>query len=343
MLHERREGVARHPIKDVRSTVERVLLVDEHAGAWVGRLRQRFPDLPVEACTEAAALPGLLAAFRPTIAYSCKTDAIPGPAHRPLLDCPSLAWLQVGGSGYDHLAGWESRPFLLTNGKGVLAPYLAETVMGALLALSFGLPRYLRQQQARLWQKHTSQPLAGRTMLVVGTGAVGRAVAERARPFGLRLIGLNRTLSPLPAFDALRPLAELRHSLAEADIVSLHLRLTPETRGLIDRSMLAAMRPGTLFLNSARGGLVDEAALVEALAAGRLAGAWLDVFATEPLPPESPLWRLDNVVLTPHCADTVAGWEERFAGFFLENLERRLAGQPLLNLVAPDAATDPSP
>jgi phosphoglycerate dehydrogenase-like enzyme len=321
--------------------LERVLLVHEHGLSWLPRLRRRFPGIEAEACTRPEALPGRLAAFRPTVAYSCKTEGFPGPAHRALLDAPELAWLHVGGSGYDHLAGWEGRPFVLTNSRGVLAPFLAETLMGALLALSSGLRGRLRDQEAGVWRPRSWQPLAGRTMLLVGTGAIALEVARLARPFGLKLVGLNRTVRDLPGFDEVRPLSALRESLPEVDIVSLHVRLTEETRHLIDRSALAAMREGALFLNTARGGLVDEAALVAALAAGRLGGAYLDVFETEPLPPSSPLWRLDNIILTPHCADQIAGWEDRFAAFFMDNLERRLTGRPLLNVVA--AATAPGP
>ncbi|MEK0083480.1 D-2-hydroxyacid dehydrogenase [Benzoatithermus flavus] len=322
--------------------MERLLLVHEHADAWLPRLRRRFPDLEVRTCTEATVLPRLIAAFRPTIAYSCKTSGMPGPTHRPLLDAPDLVWLHVGGSGYDHLAGWEERSFVLTNSRGVLAPYLAETLMGALLALVSGLRRHLRQQEAGIWRPNPWRPLAGRTMLLIGTGAIAREVARRARPFGVRVIGLNRTVRDLPEFDEVRPLHALRASLAEADIVSLHLRLTAETRHLIDRSVLSAMREGTLFLNTARGGLVDETALVEALEQGHLAGAYLDVFEEEPLPRESLLWRLDNVILTPHAADQIADWEDRFADFFMDNLERRLDGRPLLNVVAAETAPGPS-
>ena len=316
--------------------MERLLLVHEHAANWLGRLQRRFPGLPVEVCAVPAQLPQLLTEFRPTIAYSCKTEAMPGPAHRPLLACPSLTWLHVGGSGYDHLAGWEALPLVLSNSRGVLAPYLAEAVLGALLALSFGLPRFLRQQQARHWQKHAWRPLAGRTLLVVGTGAVGRAVAKLAGGLGLRTIGLNRTVASLPGFDAVRPLGELHACLAEADIVSLHLRLTPTTRHLIDAAALAAMPAGAMLVNTGRGELVDTAALVDALTQRRLAGAYLDVFEAEPLPAESPLWQLDNVILTPHCADLVADWELVLADFFLDNLERRLGGRPLRNVVTPD-------
>ena len=316
--------------------MERLLLVHEHAEGWLDRLRRRFPDLEVEVCARPDRLPGLLATFRPTMAYSCKTAGIPGSAHRPLLDCPTLCWLHVGGSGYDHLAGWETRPLLLTNSRGVLAPFLAEAVMAALLALSFGLPRFLRQQQDACWQKNPWRPLTGRTLVILGTGAVGCEVARLARAFGVRTIGLNRTVAPLPHFDAVLPLTELLPSLAEADIVSLHLGLAEETRHIIDGKALRALPAGSLLVNTGRGGLVDEAALVAALRAGRLGGAYLDVFETEPLPPDSPLWGLDNLILTPHCADAVADWESRLADFFLDNLERRLTGRPLLNVVAPD-------
>jgi phosphoglycerate dehydrogenase-like enzyme len=248
--------------------LERLLLVHEHAAAWLARLQRRFPSLAVEVCAEPDRLTGLLAVFRPTMAYSCKTEGIPGPAHRPLLDCPTLRWLHVGSSGYDHLAGWETRPFVLTNSRGVLAPFLAEAVMAALLALAFGLPRFLRQQRAGHWQKNPWRPLAGRTLLIVGTGVVGCEVARLARPFGLRTIGLNRSVTPLPNFDAVLPLEELLRSLAEADLVSLHLRLAPETRHIIAARALAALPPGAILVNTGRGRLVDDAALVAALRAG---------------------------------------------------------------------------
>ena len=161
MLHEAAPVSPVTPAPAQGDALERLLLVHEHAEGWLDRLRRRFPDLEVEVCARPDRLPGLLATFRPTMAYSCKTAGIPGPAHRPLLDCPTLRWLHVGGSGYDHLAGWETRPLLLTNSRGVLAPFLAEAVMAALLALSFGLPRFLRQQQAGVLAEEPVAP-AGR-------------------------------------------------------------------------------------------------------------------------------------------------------------------------------------
>jgi phosphoglycerate dehydrogenase-like enzyme len=313
---------------------ERVLIAHAGADAWLDCLRARFPDLPVAVARDPAGLAAALREGAPTVAYSCKTDDFPGPAHRPLLDVPGLRWLQVGGSGYDHLEGWRGGGIVLTNAAGVLAPALAEATVGAMVALAFGLKRYVRQQEAREWRKGTWRPLAGRTLLVVGVGAIGREVALRAKALGMRVVGLVRRPRELPGLDEVRPLTGLREALAEVDVVSLHLRLTPETAGLFGRATLEAMRPGALFLNSARGGLVDEAALADLLRAGRIAGAWLDVAETEPLPPASPLWGLDNLLLTPHCADRVEGWEKRLADFFMDNLERHLAGRPLLNRVA---------
>jgi phosphoglycerate dehydrogenase-like enzyme len=320
-----------------------ILIAHAGADAYLGRLQGRFPGLPLRVCRSAGELEAALAAegFAPTVAYSCRTETFTGGEHRRLLACPSLRWLQVGGSGYDHLAGWEHRAaagLTLTNAAGVLAPALAEAAVGAMLALAFGLPAYLRQQARRQWRKDTWRPLKDRTLLVVGAGAIGREVGTRAAALGMRVVGLARRPSapPPPGFSEVRPLTSLLASLREADVVSLHLRLTPETAGLFGEAAFAAARPGALFLNSARGGLVDEAALARALADRRLAGAWLDVFATEPLAPDSPLWNLDNVILTPHCADQVTDWEERLAEFFMDNLDRYLGGGPLLNRIEPE-------
>ena len=322
---------------------ERILIAHAGADAYLAPFRDRFPGLPLRVCRSARELAVALTGddFAPTIAYTCRTDAFAGDEHRRLLGCPGLRWLQVGGSGYEHLAGWERAGdrLALTNAAGVLAPALAEAAVGAMLALAFGLPAYLRQQAARQWRKGAWRTLKGSTLLVVGTGAIGREMGVRAAGLGMRVIGLARrpSASPPPGFAEVRPLATLLASLAEADVVSLHLRLAPETAGLFGEEAFATMRPGTLFLNSARGGLVDEAALFRALADRRIAGAWLDVFATEPLPAESPLWGLDNVILTPHCADQVVDWEARLAEFFMDNLDRYLTGQPLLNRIEPEA------
>src|SRR5690348_3716975 len=194
---------------------DRVLIAHAGGAAWLDRFRARFPDLPVAVARDPAELASVLPGASPTIAYSCKTEAFPGPAHRPLLGVPGLRWLQVGGSGYDHLEGWHETGLVLTNAAGVLAPALAEAAIGAMLALAFGLKRYVRQQEAREWRKGTWRPLAGRTLLVVGAGAIGTEVALRAKALGLRVIALIRRPRELPGLDEVRPLSDLRLVLPE--------------------------------------------------------------------------------------------------------------------------------
>jgi phosphoglycerate dehydrogenase-like enzyme len=150
----------------------------------------------------------------------------------------------------------------------------------------------------------------------------------------MRVIGLRRSGAPVAGIGEMRPPEALTASLAEADAVSLHLRLTPETRNLFDAAMFAAMKPGALFINTARGGHVVEADLLAALQSGHLHGAYLDVFQTEPLPAESPLWAAPNLLISPHAADNVGGWEARFTALFAENLKLWRAGQEMKNLVA---------
>lgn len=311
-----------------------VLIYADNARALAADLTARFPGEEIHAVDRVDALPGALAAHRPEVVFSINSPVLGGASHRPILEAESVRWLQVGGSGYEHVLGWDRARLTVTNCAGVLAPFLAETVIGALVAMNSNLVRYHAQQAERLWQQHFFQPLAGKTLLIVGVGAIGSEVARRAGALGMKVIGFRRSAAPVEGVDDLRRPEELRDSLGEADAVTLHLRLTPETEGLFDTAMFAAMKRGALFLNTARGGHVVEADLIAALDSGHLAGAYLDVFATEPLPPESPLWSTPNLLISPHVADGVADWEARFAALFAENLENWRAGRPLRKVVA---------
>lgn len=313
----------------------RVLVAHDGADRYADELRARFPGVAFHLVRDPAGL-AAAADFRPGVAYSCVTDGFPRDAHGQLAEFKGLDWVHVGGSGFDHLVAAGPPPFQLTNGAGVLAPVLAETLLGALIALNRGFVGALDDGRAGRWRPRSFAALAGQTLVVVGTGAVGTAFAALARTLGLRVVGVARQARPLPAFDAVVPLDELVTVAGTADYLSLNVRLTAATRHLVDARVLAALRPGAFLLNAARGAVVDEAALVAALRAGRLAGAYLDVFETEPLPAASPLRALPNVLVTPHMSDRVADWELRHARFFMANLERWLAGRPLRNRVAAD-------
>ena len=309
-----------------------LLVAHENADRWTADLRTRFPKLAYHVVRTVEALDAARG-LAPTIAYSCVTDGFPRKAHGTLRDWPSLAWIHVGGSGFDHFAGGSDTGPTLTNGAGVLAPVLAETLLAALMALNRGFLRAVRDQESKRWAPWTFPALTGQRLAILGTGAVGTCLAQRAKALGLEVIGLTRRPAAHPAFDEVRPLDDLVRVAASVDYSSVNVRLVPETTHLIDAEVLGAMRPTTYLLNASRGPVVDEAALIAALQQGRIAGAYLDVFATEPLPPSSPLWTMPNVLLTPHMSDRVVDWELRHARFFMDNLERWYLGEPLRNIV----------
>jgi phosphoglycerate dehydrogenase-like enzyme len=243
--------------------------------------------------------------------------------------------VHVGGSGYEHVVPVPPGR-ALTNSPGLLAETHAVTVVGMIVALNGRLTTYLDQQARRLWRPHMHRPIRGQTLLVVGLGRVGAATARLARLLGMRVVGVKRRATPHPDADEVVAFDGLHAALGAADVVSVHLRAEPATRHAFDHAAFAAMRPGAIFLNTARGSLVDEAALAEALRSGHVAAAHLDVTESEPLPPASPLWDLPNLVITPHVADAVETWPRLFAEAFAENLSRWNAGKPLLNRIEPD-------
>ena len=298
-------------------------------------LAARFPGVRFVYAATAPEVVGGLREHDPEVVFSIKHPGFPGPAHAPIPAHPSVRWIQVGGSGFDHLAPWDTARVQVTHGAGVLAPYLAETVTGAMLALGCGFPNYAEQQRERRWRPVPFIPLRGRTLLVVGFGRVGGCVARNARALGMRVLGVRGRPAPHPEADEMHGPDALEALLPRADFVSLHVRLNPATRGLFSREAIAAMKPGACLVNTSRGAVVDETALVDALRSGHVGGACLDVFETEPLPAESPLWSMRNVLITPHASDNVVGWPRRFAALFADNLDRWRAGEPLLNRASP--------
>jgi D-2-hydroxyacid dehydrogenase (NADP+) len=238
-----------------------------------------------------------------------------------------------------------ARGVALTSASGVHGPNIAEHVLAMLLMFTRGMPRLYRAQRARRWERNLKSrsdgpgELTGKTLVIVGLGRLGEAIAARARPFGLRVVALKR--DPAARYDAgvavdeLLGMDALDDVLGRADHLCLTVPLTRATHHLLDARRLARLRAGAYLYNVSRGAVIDEAALVDALRAGRLAGAGLDVFEQEPLPESSPLWELDNVILTPHVSGATPLYYERTATLFADNLDRFLAGQPLANRFDP--------
>jgi D-2-hydroxyacid dehydrogenase (NADP+) len=254
---------------------------------------------------------------------------------------PNLRWLHVFYVGVDErLYG----PFLergvrLTNSAGASGEVIAQTAIAGLLMLARGMLRWQEAQRRRAWEQvfegpETPRDLKGQTMVVVGVGAIGGHIARLGQALGLRVIGVRRSpASDGDPVDRMVHPSELDTVLPQADWLALATPLSDETRGLIDARRLALLPEGARILNVARGAVIDEAAMVQALASGRLGGAYLDVFTTEPLPPESPLWTLPNVIVTPHNSTATSGKYEREARLFLDNLSRWLRAEALANEV----------
>ncbi len=298
-----------------------ILVVHAEASRLIDALVPLCPGETFTGVDSLAAIQPALAAHEPAIVFCIKSSSFLGPEFHALVQHPSVRWVHVGGLGVEHLGTWDAARVTVTNSAGVLAPYLAETWLGAVLALDGGL---LEWAGARGWGERRFRAIRGQRLLLVGLGEVGRRVAELAKAAGMETEAIRAHPERGGADRVFGP-EQLDARLPHADIVSLHVRSTPSTRHLIDARRLALMKPGALFVNSARGAIVDEAALAERLIDGHLRGAWLDVFEREPLPETSPLWGLPNVLITPHAADQVEGWALLFVDRFVEELGRRRA------------------
>jgi phosphoglycerate dehydrogenase-like enzyme len=256
-----------------------------------------------------------------------------------------LVWLQAMSAGVDRYVGLApvaDGSLVLTNLRAVHGPAIADHAFGMLLALTRGLRARLEDQQQGRWAREgrgaEAIALQGRTLLVVGLGGIGSEVAQRGHGFGMRVIATRRSDAPGPDYvERVGRPEDLLALLPEADVVAICVPLTPETERLFDARAFAAMRPGAYLVNVARGRIVDTEALLAALDSGRLAGACLDVTDPEPLPPEHPLWKRADVVITPHVAADARLTDERASALLVENLRRFGAGEPLFNVVDPRA------
>jgi len=253
---------------------------------------------------------------------------------------PQLKWLHVFNAGVDHpiYAEMLTRGVRLTTSSGVTAGPIAQTAIMGLLMLARNFPHWLEAQRERAWKplrpENLPRDIPGQTVLVLGLGKIGTEIARLAGALGLRVIAVRRA----PAgggepVDELHPPQALNALLPRCDWLIIACPLTPATRGLVDAEVIARLPRGARLINIARGEIVQEAALVEALRSGHVAGAYLDVFEQEPLPPESPLWDFPNVLISPHNSGAARGNEERTLEIFLENLARWHRGAPLINEV----------
>jgi phosphoglycerate dehydrogenase-like enzyme len=254
---------------------------------------------------------------------------------RVALDAPNLQWLHVFNAGTDHpvFELFRERGVRLTTSSGSSAVPIAHTVMMQVLNLVRDSPRWWREQQRREWHQRDVADVEGRTLGIVGLGAIGGEVARLASAFGIRVLAIRRTPTGTEPYETW-PVSRLDDMLPLVDDLVLTAPLTSDTHRLIDGRRLAMLRPGAHLVNVGRGELVDEDAMVDALRSGQLGGAALDVFTTEPLPDDSALWSMPNVLISPHSAGSTERSHRRANELFVVNLGRYVRNEPLLNDVS---------
>ena len=254
-----------------------------------------------------------------------------------LLDAaPRLRWYHSAGAGVEHLVTlphFRERGIMLTNNSGAMSLPIAEHVIAMVLEAAKRLHLYRDQQHSSLWKEHRQAEIRGQTLVVFGLGSIGGETARLGAALGMRVIGVRRSVEPMPGVERLFTPDHLADAAAEADYLAICAPLTSATKGAISREVLARMKPTAWVINIARGPIIDEPALIEALRAGTIGGAALDALATEPLPADSPLWQMENVIVTPHSSNSSPFVRERSVATFRENLRRYKAGEPLLNRV----------
>jgi phosphoglycerate dehydrogenase-like enzyme len=305
------------------------------------RLRQEAPDVALTLIAPDGTPRGAIADADVLFRFTMNNAALVA----TLQGAPRLRWVHTGSAGVDRFVGLVQQyapEAVLTNSSGVMSQPIAEFAFAMICAAAKHLPTFLRAQDRHTWLRHSQAPtlrdLRGSRLLILGLGSIGQELARLAQGVGMEIFAVRRTsLAPGEAHPGIAQVAaqedDWRAWLPTMDYVALCLPLTAATRAIIGAAELAALPAHAWLINVSRGAIIDETALVAALAEGRLGGAALDVTTTEPLSPESPLWALPNTIITPHISWQSPGDDQRTLDLFFENLRRFRANEPLLNVV----------
>jgi phosphoglycerate dehydrogenase-like enzyme len=298
------------------------------------RLSELGPDVKVKHADKASDVGPDLADARVLFQWAGNKEEL----KRVMAGAPRLEWIHGRYAGLDAILSPEliESPIPLTNGRGSFSQSLGEFVMCGALYFAKDLPRMLRAKTERRWEVFDVLELSTQTLGIVGHGDIGRAIARRAKAFGMKVLALRRDLSSRAGdedIDTLYANADLHKMLPLCDYVVAAAPLTPQTRHMIGTAEFAVMKPDVIVMNVGRGPVIDEAAIVTALQTKQIRGAALDVFEVEPLPADSPLWAMDNVLISFHTADHTKDWLDDAVSLFIEQFNRWRSGQPLKNVV----------
>lgn len=298
---------------------------------YAAALRQSFADLRVDLVDHHEKVDPFIEQADVLVTFG------PMMADHVFAKAKKLKWVQALGSGVDGIADQPSfrSDILLTNIRGIHGAPVAEAAVAAMLALARDLPRSVRNQDAAKWERWPSRVLAGKTAVIVGVGLIAEALAPLCKAFGMKVVGVTGTPRAAPGFDVMEPTSRMHDALAAGDHVVLLSPHTPANHRLIDAAALAAMKRGAFLINLARGGIVDETALIAALESGHIAAAALDVFDCEPLPPDHRFYAMRNVLVTDHLGGFFVEYPDLAIPVVIENMRRFLAGDfaNMINLV----------
>ncbi len=311
----------------MKSSESAVLIIGADAGEYARLIDAAEPSMPVTTCCGADEA---RAAYTDQSILFGNPESIAG----VLPDMPTVEWVQSTWAGVTPLLEIGRRDYLLTGIKGVFGPQMSEFVIGYMLASELKVIERLAAQRDRQWFKKASGTLLAKKIGVMGTGSIGQAIARRAKDNGMTVTGLSRTGASNPDFENVFKVDDLHEFLHDLDYLVSVLPHTTETDQLLDQSALAQLPAHAYFINVGRANVVDDEALVSALASDQLRGAVLDVFDVEPVPAESPLWDAPNLLITGHIA--AISHPDLIAPIFLDNYKRFVSGQPLQNVISFD-------
>ena len=308
-----------------------ILVVDPEADFFKERLGAAFPQVEVVTAQSAAEA-------RPLSAEAEVFAGLPRFYSDDMVrDAGRLKWIQLFTTGVDHVLGMKSlkRETVVTSMRGIHGPQMAEMALMLMFALARDLPRMVRNQQQEVWDRFLQRRLYGKTVVILGVGISGIELAARCKALGMKVVGISSTPRSVAGFDRIVPRTELLNAVGDGDFVVVLVPYDKTTDKIVNERLLRAMKPSAYLVNLARGAVCDEPALIDALREKRIAGAGLDVFQKEPLPAESPFWRMTNVIVTPHEAGQCDVYNDLVLGVFQNNVRCFIEGRfaDMVNLV----------